>query len=372
MVCSIFDLSPDLEDSVPRTCAKSLTGPVDANTRHTVVVAKKDVKRKIGGTKKGIPDVAVVVIITGEQETTSLGEGNRGDTAQNLVVSVSVDLSVGTDVEETARRVIRTSDEGVAIGEALDGVNVRLVTGEGLDGSLTITVIPQLGGGITGARAEGVVAIPDRDGHNVTVVAVEDSLGGAAIDVPDDAGGVTRRGDDLGVTNEAAARKVTLVLSKLGVSLLLDSGLTSAGDTVDGAEVVKTTTGHEGTGVRVGAGHHPGRTKGDGVHLVGGEGVPDDKLTILGGGHEGHAVLGPVHGVDLTKVTLENTLLIHGKLTLGRLLDVLALGVGGQRLVLVLGGIIATELRHLSGELVDLLLALFDGFGNAHGFCMKG
>ena len=41
---------------------------------------------------------------------------------------------------------------------------------------------------------------------------------------------------------------------------------------VDGADVVQAAAGHKVTGRGVGAGHHPGGTQGDGVHLTRGKG----------------------------------------------------------------------------------------------------
>ena len=50
---------------------------------------------------------------------------------------------------------------------------------------------------------------------------------------------------------------------------------------VDGANVVETTAGDEVARGGVCAGHDPARTKGDSVDLVGGVGIPDDKLAVL-------------------------------------------------------------------------------------------
>ena len=80
---------------------------------------------------------------------------------------------------------------------------------------------------------------------------------------------------------------------------------------VDGADVVQATTGNPSASLREGAGHHPRRPQGDGVHLVGTVGVPDNKLAILRCTHQLFAVftgaVAPVHGVDLCEVPLEHT-----------------------------------------------------------------
>lgn len=79
----------------------------------------------------------------------------------------------------------------------------------------------------------------------------------------------------------------------------------SGGEVVDGADVVETTAGDVVSRGGVGAGHDPGGAQGDGVDLVGGVGVPDDELAVLGGRDEMAAVGGPVHGVDFGEMALE-------------------------------------------------------------------
>jgi len=53
-----------------------------------------------------VPDVAVVVVVSGEQQLSSQGEADRRNSAENFVVGVLVELIVSSDVEQTARRVI--------------------------------------------------------------------------------------------------------------------------------------------------------------------------------------------------------------------------------------------------------------------------
>lgn len=47
------------------------------------------------------------------------------------------------------------------------------------------------------------------------------------------------------------------------------------------------------------------------MHFVGGVGVPDDELAVLGGGDEVPTVGGPVHGVDLCEMALEGAAGLH-------------------------------------------------------------
>lgn len=107
-------LSPDLESSVPRACAQSLAILGNAQAGDTVLVTGELLDELAS---ESVPDVAVVVIITSEQKTAGVREGNRGDTAEDTLVTVLIKLAVGTDIEETARRVVGTSTEGVAVGE---------------------------------------------------------------------------------------------------------------------------------------------------------------------------------------------------------------------------------------------------------------
>lgn len=150
----------------------------------------------------------------------------------------------------------------------------------------------------------------------------------ASFDVPEHASGITRRGDDLLVVNEAAARKVASV----SVELAADANRELlALEVVDGANVVKTTASNKVVRGGVGAGHDPRRAKGDGVRLVCRQRVPNEELAVLRGRDEVDLVTGPVHSVDLGEVPLERAANTRpraageGRLALG---DLLESGVG--------------------------------------------
>ena len=64
-----------------------------------------------------IPDIAGPVIITTKQNTARNRESDGGNTAQNIVVREGVEFAGRTDIEETARCVVRAGGEGVAVGE---------------------------------------------------------------------------------------------------------------------------------------------------------------------------------------------------------------------------------------------------------------
>ena len=73
---------------------------------------------------EGVPDIARPVIITTEEDATGDGEGNRGDTAQDVVVREGVKLAVGTDIEKPARCIIGTSGKGIAVREEAVGTSI--------------------------------------------------------------------------------------------------------------------------------------------------------------------------------------------------------------------------------------------------------
>ena len=66
---------------------------------------------------ENIPHVAVMIIVTAEEEATRGRERHRGDTTNDGVLGVACQLSANTDVEKTARCVIRTRAESLAIRE---------------------------------------------------------------------------------------------------------------------------------------------------------------------------------------------------------------------------------------------------------------
>ena len=139
--------------------------------------------------------------------------------------------------------------------------------------------------------------------HNITGVVRELNDSDTGLDVPENAGHITGRRDDLSVVDEATAGEITGVGGELAGTL--DTHAVLVPEVVDGTNVVETTAGDKGGGGRVGAGHDPGGAEGDSVDLVGGVGVPDDELSVLGGGDEMALVGGPVHSIDLREMASE-------------------------------------------------------------------
>lgn len=103
----------------------------------------------------------------------------------------------------------------MAVGEELDGVDIRLMAGKGLDG-LSGTDVPQLSEGVAGAGDEGVlVRRVQADAHHVAEVIGKLHGLTAGLDIPLHAGHVTGRGQDAPVVDEPTAGKVPGVTGQL-------------------------------------------------------------------------------------------------------------------------------------------------------------
>ena len=67
-----------------------------------------------------IPDVAVEIVVAGEQEASRLGERHRSDAADDVVVRVHGQLLVGSNVEQAASGVVGSRCKRVAVGKELN------------------------------------------------------------------------------------------------------------------------------------------------------------------------------------------------------------------------------------------------------------
>lgn len=222
---------------------------------------------------------------------------------------VEVQFTISANIEEAASSIVRAGNERVTVGEELNGVDVGLVAGKGLNG-LASSNIPKLSESVAGTRDKGVlVGWVEANAHDIAKMIGElgDLLAG--LNVPLHASHVTRRGEDAAVVDEAAAGEVTGVTGELAsdargaIALLVE--------VVDGADIVEATAGNEVAARSVGAGHDPGGAQGNGVDLVGSVGVPDNELSVLRGRDKVPSVGRPVHGVDLGQMTLERPLGLH-------------------------------------------------------------
>jgi hypothetical protein len=64
-----------------------------------------------------VPDVARPVVVATKQDATRDGERDGGDTAQDVVVRVRVQLAVRADIEQPARCIVGASRKRVAVRE---------------------------------------------------------------------------------------------------------------------------------------------------------------------------------------------------------------------------------------------------------------
>lgn len=145
--------------------------------------------------------------------------------------------------------------------------------------------------------------------HNVTGVVAELHDTHACLDVPQHASHVATAGDDLAIVDETATAEVARVGTELPGAV--DAASVPASEVVDAADVVEPTACDKASRGCVCTGHDPGAAEGDGMHFVRRVGIPDDQFSVLTCRNEVPAVLGPVHGVDLCKVTTQGTTGLH-------------------------------------------------------------
>ena len=70
---------------------------------------------------ESIPDVAVEVIVAGEEQPAGLAERDAGDAADDVVVAVDGEFLITSYVEHPAGRVVTAGSKSEAIGEKLEG-----------------------------------------------------------------------------------------------------------------------------------------------------------------------------------------------------------------------------------------------------------
>jgi hypothetical protein len=88
--------STDLEETVPTSSAESNSITTDSQTTDPVVMSRQHTDPLA---LECVPDVTVVIVITSKQDSARGGECDRGDAAEDVVVSVGVEFSVGPKVE---------------------------------------------------------------------------------------------------------------------------------------------------------------------------------------------------------------------------------------------------------------------------------
>lgn len=104
----------NLKSAIPRSRAECHTVCADAQATHAVFVSSQYTDAL---SLQRVPDIAGPVIITAKKDAARDRESDRCDTAQDVIMRVSVQLAVGTDVKQPAGSVVRASGEGITVGE---------------------------------------------------------------------------------------------------------------------------------------------------------------------------------------------------------------------------------------------------------------
>ena len=129
------------------------------------------------------------------------------------------------------------------------------MSGKGLH-TLLLPDIPELGEGVTGTGNELVVVERvDAQAHDIAKMVGEFGHLCACLDIPQNAGHITRGCEDASIIDETAAAQISRMAGKLASD---PSGTFSGRKIVNGADVIKTATSDEITAGRVCAGHDPG------------------------------------------------------------------------------------------------------------------
>ncbi|KAI6776702.1 hypothetical protein HG530_000647 [Fusarium avenaceum] len=234
---------------IPRSCAQACAVVADAQATDTVLVADQRANLLASG---DIPDLDILLALRRPDTELEI----EGQFAKIHTYPVKVEFAIRANIEETTSSIIRSGDEGVAVREELDSVDIRLVTSKGLDG-LSGADIPELGERITSTRDKGVlVGRVEADAHDVAEMVGKLSNLLSCLDIPLHTGHVTRRRQNAAIVDESTAREITGMARELtsntgrAVALLVQ--------VVDGADVVETTASNKVATRGVGAGHNPG------------------------------------------------------------------------------------------------------------------
>jgi hypothetical protein len=237
--------------AVPRSCAQTDSVIAHTQATHSVLVSTQATNSL---TPKHVPDLALKVIVTSKEQSSTHGESHRGDTAKDRITRILHQLSVGTDIEEPAASIITSSSKGVSVREELDSVDVALVSGKGLNG-LASSDIPELGERIAGTGNEDIlIRWIYADGHDITKMVSEFSNLGASLDIPEHTGHIARGSEDAAIIYEATAGEV----SRMAGELTSDTSRSiTRRQIIHGTNVVETTTGNVVSTRSVCAGHDP-------------------------------------------------------------------------------------------------------------------
>jgi len=200
--------SPNLEQRIPRTGAQADAVVANTETADTVLVATK--RADFVATKR-IPNFAFEVVVASKEQASRNGEGNRSDSAENLLVLIRHELAIGANVKQSTGSIVGTCAKGIAIREELNSVDIRLMAGERLN-SFASANVPKLSKGIARARDKDVgIGGIDADAHDIAKMIGELGNLGAGLNIPHHAGHIAGRSDDFAVVDEATAGEIARV-----------------------------------------------------------------------------------------------------------------------------------------------------------------
>lgn len=230
-------LVPNTQERVPGARCYRHTILRNAQARHAIIVASEN-SSSLG--LHGIPDVAIEVVVAGQQQSTALAERYTRDTADNIVVAVHRQFLIRPNVEESASSVVRARRESVSIREERNSVYVALVTREGLLARSRANV-PEFCTRVTRAGYECVRVWCQREGHYVARVSNEGGTLLTTFYVPQGASHVPRTSDNLVVVIESTAGQVPSVTREFSADSYISF---SSFKTIDGANVIQPTASH--------------------------------------------------------------------------------------------------------------------------------
>lgn len=119
---------------------------------------------------------------------------------------VALQFAVCADVKQPARRVVRTSAEGIPVREELDRVNVGVVSRKCLYAFL-LSNVPKFRECVTGAGDELIVVERvDAQTHHVTQMIRELMELRTSLDIPKHTGHVAGGSENTAVVDESTAR----------------------------------------------------------------------------------------------------------------------------------------------------------------------
>ena len=72
-----------------------------------------------------VPNIAIEIIIAGQEKATRFGEGDRGDAADDVVVRIHAHFLIGSDVEQTARGIVGSRRECRSIWKELRVIEMK-------------------------------------------------------------------------------------------------------------------------------------------------------------------------------------------------------------------------------------------------------